>query len=132
MEDAADGVGGLRTLDGWGRVVVLKAIVGVLGEAIAGAVAGALEGGRGGAGGAAGNIFGDVAEREVVAGGCGFEDDVVAILDFQNDRGYYPLGCVISLRKSRTDGIPRTAEVLVEGKIISRPVINLIHLVRED
>ena len=79
MEDAADGVGGLRTLDGWGRVVVLKAIVGVLGEAIAGAVAGALEGGRGGAGGAAGNIFGDVAERKVVAGGCGFEDDVVAI-----------------------------------------------------
>ena len=60
------------------------------------------------------------------------EDDVVAILDFQNDRGYYPLGRVISLRKSRTDGIPRTAEVLVEGKIISRPVINLIPLVRED
>lgn len=79
MENAAEGVGGLRALDGRGRVVVLKAIVRVLGEAIASAVARALEGGRGGTGRAADGVLGKVAEREVVGRGLGFEEDVVAV-----------------------------------------------------
>jgi len=57
---------------------------------------------------------------------------VVALLDARSDRGAYPLGVVTAVHGSRTDGFPRSVEVQIGGKTISRPVTGLIPLVGRE
>ena len=54
--------------------------------------------------------------------------DVVAVLDERNERGEYPLGRIVALRRSRSDGFPRAVELELKGTIVSRPVTRLIPL----
>ena len=54
---------------------------------------------------------------------------VVALLDTRSDRGAYSLGAVTAVHRSRTDGFPRSVEVQIGGKTISRPVTGLTPLV---
>ena len=58
--------------------------------------------------------------------------DFVAILDERNERGDYPLGRIMSLRRSRVDNFPRACDLEVRGKILSRPVTKLVPLVRKE
>jgi len=54
--------------------------------------------------------------------------DVVAVLDTQADRGSYPLGRVVSLRRSRADDRARACEIRIGNKVLTRPVTQLIPL----
>jgi len=54
--------------------------------------------------------------------------DVVAVLDAQAARGSYPLGCVVSLRRSRADDRARACKIRIGNKVLARPVTQLIPL----
>jgi len=60
------------------------------------------------------------------------EGDVVAVIDTRCGRGMYPLGRVTYVRRSRTDGFPRSVEVKVAGKVLARPVHCLIPLMERS
>ena len=53
--------------------------------------------------------------------------DVVLIRDSSNPRGRWPLGVVIEAEPSR-DGLVRAVKVRSQGKIIRRPVTQLVNL----